>query len=72
MEKDLLEVIMKHLKRHDWYYNYSDDSFVYKAGSMHWDFIVFLFQRAKEKRLLEEVRGILRQIAPKEFDPPKV
>jgi len=70
MNEPVLEAIERHLKSHDWWHEFSDDSRVWKKGREHWEYICTLFERARRENKTGESAALFKKFAHERFKCP--
>ena len=66
-KKDAEEALRAELKRHDWYYTYSDDGAAYRRGSEHRKKIDAMFASYKKLVGANAAHALWNEHAPKDF-----
>jgi hypothetical protein len=69
-EADVLQLraqLEAELKRHDWYYSYSDDGRAYRAGNAHAKQIDGLYKKFSEVQGEAAAKELWNSIAPKDY-----
>ncbi len=65
--KDAEEALRAELKRHDWYFDYSDDGAAWRRGRDHRNKIDAMFKSYKEKVGAAAAHALWNECAPKDF-----
>ena len=66
-KKDAEEALRAELKRHDWYYTYSDDGSVFRRGSDHRKKIDLMFASFVKLMGATYANAVWNECAPKDF-----
>ena len=67
-----VEIFEKHLKEHDWYFEYSDDNRVYKTGLKSYDAIMARYRGLKNRGMDNVAKMLFLHNSPKEFLPAEL
>ena len=65
--KDAEDALRTELKRHDWYYTYSDDGAAYRRGDAHRKQIDAMFKAFKAAAGTERAHSLWNEYAPADF-----